>query len=360
MKTMLSATALIAFALTAPAEAMAQVRVQTVPGGFAYVTGDPDRPMIGVSSRSSGKRDTLGLLIESVTRDSPAEKAGIEEGDRLVSVNNVNLRLAPADAGESDMEGVANRRLIRELEKLKAGDEVELRVYRDGNTRTLRVKTVAAEELNKKVFAATTGTWRRASADRAALGISLGGSGSRRDTLGVLVVGVANEGPAAKAGIDEGDRLAAINGVDLRVATEDAGDWQASSARINRLNREMENVKAGDAVELRVYSAGQVKTVRVESVKASDIEGEGFFFDGGGALGRIRSMTLPRPGTVRVRPPSVEFPDFPTNSARSKAQIEESIRSLQDALKLRTERLSEQFKTDAIRKIATARKLSIA
>jgi len=83
MKTMLSATALIAFALTAPAEAMAQVRVQTVPGGFAYVTGDPDRPMIGVSTRSSGKRDTLGLLIESVTRDSPAEKAGIRVGGIL-------------------------------------------------------------------------------------------------------------------------------------------------------------------------------------------------------------------------------------------------------------------------------------
>src|SRR3970040_3063112 len=98
MKTMLSAPALIALALTAPAEAMAQVRVQTVPGGFAYVTGDPDRPMIGVSSRSSGKRDTLGLLIESVTRDSPAEKAGIEEGDRLGSGNHGKRSLGAADA----------------------------------------------------------------------------------------------------------------------------------------------------------------------------------------------------------------------------------------------------------------------
>ena len=44
----------------------------------------------------------------------------------------------------------------------------------------------------------------------AAIGISLGGNGSRRDTLGILVVGVSDSGPAARAGIDEGDRIAAI------------------------------------------------------------------------------------------------------------------------------------------------------
>src|SRR5262245_8136670 len=211
--------------------AKAQVRVETSPRAYAYITGDPDRPMIGVSTRNSGKRDTLGLLVESVTRDGPAEKAGIEEGDRLVSVNGVNLRLSAADAGEPDMDGVANRRLVRELGKQKAGDEVELRVYRDGSIRTVKVKTVAADEFNKGMFATTNaeGTWSTFSNDRPALGISLGGSGSRRDTLGILVVGVSDDGPAARAGIDEGDRVAGINGVDLRVAGEDAGDGQASN-----------------------------------------------------------------------------------------------------------------------------------
>jgi len=357
MRTLLMVTTVLTSVAVSAGNAAAQVRIQTNPGGFAYVIGDPDRPMIGVSTRSSGKRDTLGLLIETVTRGGPAEKAGIEEGDRLVSVNGVNLRLSPADAGESDMEGVANRRLIRELEKQKAGDEVEFRVYRDGNTRTVRVKTVAADELNTQTFASTSGTFRRLAADRAALGLSLGGNGSRRDTLGILIVGVANDGPAAKAGIDEGDRVVAINGVDLRVASEDAGDWQASSARINRLNREMERVKAGDAVELRVYSLGQLKTVRVEAVKASEIEGEGFFFDGG-VLGRFRSMTVPRAGAVRVRPPSVEFQGFaPTPS---KADVEKSIRSLQGALRSRaaTLKLSEP-KLEALKKVSFARKLSI-
>jgi len=355
MKSLMLIIAVVAFA----GDAGAQVRVQTAPGGFAYAFGDPDRPMIGVSTRNSGKRDTLGLLIESVTRGGPAEKAGIEEGDRLVSVNTVNLRLSPADAGEPDMDGVANRRLIRELEKQKAGDEVELRVYRDGNTRTVRVKTVAAEDLTRETFASTSGELlRRVRTDRAVLGLSLGGNGSRRDTLGVLVVAVSNDGPAAKAGIDEGDRVAAINGVDLRVATEDAGDWQASSARINRLNREMEKVKAGDAVELRVYNAGQTKTVRVEAVKAADLEDQGFFFDGSG--GKIRTLTVPREGRVRVRPPAVEFRGA-LKSALSKAELEKTIQSLQGALRpqVKSFKLSESMKSQLFRKPVIIRKSSI-
>lgn len=355
MRNLVLLPALAVSSLVATQDVSAQVRVQTVPGGYAYAFGDPDRPMIGISTRSSGKRDTLGLLVESVTRDGPADKAGIEEGDRLVSVNSVNLRLSAADAGESDMEGVANRRLIRELEKQKAGDEVELRVYRDGNTRTVRVKTVAADELNEGTlgFATTNGTLRRMSRDRAVLGISLGGNGSRRDTLGILVVGVASEGPAAKAGIDEGDRVVAINGVDLRVAAEDAGDGQASSARINRLNREMEKVKAGDAVELRVYSAGQVKTVRVEAAKASDVGGESFFFSGDG-LGGVRMMTAPR--AIRARPPIDEFEP-------AKAAIERSLQSAREAIKRSADvqmKLRSQMNGEVFRKLSTARKLSIA
>lgn len=346
----------LAVVLVASTEARAQVRVETAPRAFAYSFGDPDRPMIGVSTRTSGKRDTLGLLVESVTRDGPADKAGLEEGDRLVSVNGVNLRLSAADAGEPDMDGVANRRLIRELEKHKAGDEVELRVYRDGNIRTVRVKTVTADELNSQTITTSGSMFRRMASDRAALGLSLGGNGSRRDTLGVLVVGVADDGPAAKAGIDEGDRVAAINGVDLRVASEDAGDWQASNARINRLNREMEKVKAGDAVELRVYSGGQVKTVRVDAVKASEIEGQGqsFFFDNG--RGPVRMMTIPR--AVRVRPPSVEYDAAPAKAA-IKADLERAMRNYKDALK-QAEIPQAKLKSELLRKVTTARTLRIA
>src|SRR5678815_5430976 len=186
---------------------------------------DRDRAAIGVSTSSGGMRDTLGLLVSSVTAGGPADKAGIEEGNRLVSINGVSLRLSAADAGEGDMDGIVQRRLIRELEKVKAGDEVDLRIWAGGQMKNVKVKTVAVEDLPSR-----TRSVRRELEDRPVLGMSLSATGSRRDTLGMLVVRVTTDGPAEKAGIIEGDRISAINGVSLRVASEDAGDGYMSSA----------------------------------------------------------------------------------------------------------------------------------
>lgn len=111
---------------------------------------DSDRAMLGISTGSSGRRDTLGLFIESVTDGSPADKAGLEEGNRIASINGVNLKVAREDAGEPDMSGAMTNRLMREMRKIKAGDEVTLQVWSDGHYKTVKVKTVAAKELEGK------------------------------------------------------------------------------------------------------------------------------------------------------------------------------------------------------------------
>src|SRR5678815_962436 len=227
---------------------------------------DRDRAALGISTISGGMRDTLGLLVSSVTAGGPADKAGIEEGNRLVSINGVNLRLSAADAREGDMDGIVNRRLIRELERIKAGDDVSLRVWTGGQTKAVKVKTVAVEDLPSRMRTA-----RRELEDRPALGMSLSATGSRRDTLGMLVVRVTTDGPAEKAGIVEGDRVTAINGVSLRVAAEDAGDGYMSSARMNRYRRELAKTSVGEDVELRVLSNGQSKTIRIKPVRAGDL-----------------------------------------------------------------------------------------
>jgi hypothetical protein len=106
-----------------------------------------DGPAIGVETSSGSVRDTLGVLVIGVTTNGPADKAGIEEGDRIATANGVDLRLTPADAGDREMHGLMSRRLARAVQKLKAGDAVELRVYHDGAYRTLKVTTVKASEL---------------------------------------------------------------------------------------------------------------------------------------------------------------------------------------------------------------------
>lgn len=306
---------------------------------FTY-TDDRERPRLGIATETDGKRDTLGLLVSSVTDDGPAARAGIEEGDRLQSINGVNLRLAAADAGEPDMAGIALRRLTRELSKQKIGDEVELRVYRDGQTRTVRVKTASADDLARDK---TTMTWRVESDDRPSLGIGLGLSGSRRDTLGILIASVVDDGPADKARIEEGDRIAAINGVDLRVPHEDAGDWAASSSRMRRLNRELERVKAGDAVELRLYRAGQTRTVRVTAVARKDLpkhDGANMFFMGDGMpeiMGALRGLEgLSR---IRVLPRgSANYLDW-SGSGEVQLQLDDRRRDAQERLRDALERL---------------------
>lgn len=234
---------------------------------WMYSTDDENRAVIGVSTSTGSARDTLGVLVSAITAGGPAEKAGIEEGNRIASVNGVNLRLAPADVGDWEMSSAMSRRLTRELRKVKPGDEVELRVYGGGQTRALRVKTVSSDSLYR-----TVRRERYDDDDRAVLGIALGSTGSRRDTLGVLIMGIDDDGPAAKAGVEEGNRIAAINGVDLRVPRDDAGDEMLASSRVRRLHRELEKVKPGDEVTLRLYAGGgRTRDVRLKTVAASSL-----------------------------------------------------------------------------------------
>ena len=268
---------------------------------FAFAFGDDDgnRAVIGITTSTGSARDTLGVLVSSVTAGGPAEKAGIEEGSRLAAINGVNLKLSPADVGDWDMSGIMSRRLTRELGKVKPGDEVEVRVYAAGQTRTLRVKTTSSDSLYRKM----RDTWDDDD-DRAAIGVNLGSSGSRRDTLGILVSWLDDDGPAAKAGIEEGNRIAAINSVDLRVSRDDAGDEMVADVKIRRLQRELEKVKPGDEVTLRVYGEGRTRDVKLKTVAASSLRrrDRGFFI--GGTPGA-------RMAPLRVMPPMPSMPSMP-------------------------------------------------
>jgi hypothetical protein len=271
----LAATTL-AIVIAGPAAAQRERELDTPI--FRLGAFDGPRAVLGISTGGSGSaRDTLGLLITSITPNGPAERAGLEEGNRIQAINNVNLRLAPADAGDREMSQLMTRRLTRELNRVKPGDEVELRIYGGGRTRAVRVRTADADSLYRRQ--------RRARADRddrATLGLNLGSTGSVRDTLGVLVVGVNDSGPAARAGIIEGHRIAEINGVNLRTSREDIGDEWVGNTRVQRLMREIRRLEPGNEVSLRVWQDGQFRTVRVRAVRASDLPRRrgGFFMTG--------------------------------------------------------------------------------
>ena len=101
-------------------------------------------------------------------------------------------------------------------------------------------------------------------------------TGSARDSLGVFVMSVDDNGPAAKAGIEEGARIASINGVDVRGhARGDDDDYVLRTSNVNRLEREVSRLKPGDDVELRVYFNGQSRNVKVKAGRMSDLPRHG-------------------------------------------------------------------------------------
>jgi len=280
--THLLALAAVAAATAAPARAQGtrkseSGRPETAPppgpGRTFYGTSGDEAPRaaIGLSTTATGTaRDTLGLLITLVTRGGPAEKAGLEEGNRIAAINGVSLRANAADVEDFESAGTLPRRLVRELSKVKPGDAVELRVYRDGHTQPVTVRTVSSDSLFRRNV-----IFRRVSNDdfdeRPAIGIRIGSSSSHRDTLGVLVIGVEDSTPAARAGLEEGNRIAAINGVNLRVAREDAGDASVGASKAARLRRAISELKPNDNVTLRVYANGQFHDVTVKVARAKDL-----------------------------------------------------------------------------------------
>jgi C-terminal processing protease CtpA/Prc len=258
--------------LAAPLAAQ-EVRVVAPTRSTFSIASGGDRAMLGISTSSGSKRDTLGVLVSSLTEGGPAEKAGLGEGDRIQSINGVWLKVNRDDAGDDEMGGIMQRRLSRELGKVKAGDEVSLQVWSNGQVKTVKVKTIAAEELTKSRMKVA-----RSADERAVIGIGYGLTGSKRDTAGVFVNSVTEGGPAEKAGIVEGDRIAAINGVSLKMSTDDLEDGWAGNSRMNRLSREMAKAKPGDAVDLTVISGGRARTVKVATVKASSLKEGGNVF----------------------------------------------------------------------------------
>lgn len=188
--------------------------------------------------------------------------------------------------------------------------------YSDGRVecRVLRGHILADSAFGDRMFLRMDSAMAR----RAALGLELRATGTPRDTLGVFVEGVTPKGPAESAGIIEGDRIAAINGLDLRTPVADIDDSYANGLAPHRLSREVHKLTPGSRVTLRVYSGGRFRAVQVVAGKASDIMGlghhfriglpgpDGMEFDGPGRVMTVRTHRVMKvEGSAGVEPQPV-------------------------------------------------------
>lgn len=247
------------------------------PGATIYMNGrgvNADGAYLGITPHyASGPADTLGLLVQDVEDGMAAEKAGIRRGDRLVSIDGVDLRVDPADLGDNAAEVLPESRLRRFLSRKKAGDAAAVVVYADGRNETRRVI------LSESPMARTLSAMRERTGRRV-LGLSFSQRGSMRDTAGLLITGITTGGAADRAGLSEGDRVVSIDGVDLRVAPGDAGSSDGVEARISRLRRALDAAEDSQPVRLEILTDGRRRTLSVTPTRE-----RGFVFTTSGLAG---------------------------------------------------------------------------
>lgn len=172
-------------------------------------------------------------------------------------------------------------------------------------------------------------------AKRAALGLQLRTTGTKRDTLGVFVDGVTPKGPAEAAGIVEGDRIAAINGVDLRTLSADTEDAYTNGLASHRLSREVQKLTPGSRVTLRVYSGGRFRDVQVTAGKASELM---HFTRVNMRIPGFDGMGFDGPGSMMMFGPDMQLmrERMPMMRKRIEPLIRERMRDLPSKIQLRT------------------------
>jgi serine protease Do len=152
---------------------------------------------------SFGMKTASGALVTQVEKDSPAEAAGLKAGDVVLKLDGKAIERS----GE----------LARRIAETKPGTRATLELWRDGAAKEVAV--TVGEAKDAKVAAA-------APADMAAqgkLGVAVRplSAEERKEAggkEGLVVEGVS--GPAAKAGIQRGDVILAVNGTPVKTVDE--------------------------------------------------------------------------------------------------------------------------------------------
>jgi Do/DeqQ family serine protease len=151
---------------------------------------DPDKDMLQALGLT-GKR---GAFASQVFIDSPADKGGILPGDFITHVNGKEMRGMNA--------------LTMAVGELRAGDQAQFALIRDGATRTITVRIEARNETvitdNKKLW---PGVYPIPLTDTIRSSLHLD-----KNAEGLYAAQVYPGTPSAIIGLQQGDRITAING----------------------------------------------------------------------------------------------------------------------------------------------------
>jgi S1-C subfamily serine protease len=203
----------------------------------------PPRGFLGIGVAPEPQTDK-GILVQDVTPNSPAAKAGLKSGDVIVKWNG-----KPVPEVKEFLRGIAAQ---------KPGDKVELQVLRDGKEQTLTATLAERPAAGGVPPIAPPGIGGGAPGLRrpAYLGVGVEALtpeltkklGVKAES-GVVVTEVLPKSPAAKAGLQTDDVITAVDAQpvrdpdDLRTAVRQAGAGKDITLKIVR-GKEEKTVKA--------------------------------------------------------------------------------------------------------------------
>jgi len=141
-----------------------------------------------------------GVLIAEVTDDSPAQQAGLKQGDVLIALNGTPL---------SDVNDLRNK-----IAMTSPGSKVKLQVIRDGKKRSISVTIGQQPEDMTSISSSATGK----NSALGKFGLSLQNLTSElaeqfgyEERQGVLIAEVDPDSPAARVGLQPGQLIEEVN-----------------------------------------------------------------------------------------------------------------------------------------------------
>ena len=160
-------------------------------------------------------------VVSQVTPDSPAEKAGIKAGDVITQVNGLPIK------GSSDLRN--------KIGLMRIGEKVILSIIRDGEKKDIdmvvgEVKETPAEQTAASVPKLEGATFGSIPATSPLYG----------KLEGVLVLDVATDSPAWRAGLRKDDEITSVNRKPVKTAEEFAAAAGESSGSL------LLNIRRGD------------------------------------------------------------------------------------------------------------------
>jgi serine protease Do len=219
---------------------------------------DSNRAMLGVVTDG----DEKGAEIQSITKESAAEKAGLKKGDIITKIDNrkIDATNDVSDAIRAHKPGEkVSITYLRDGKEQKA--TAELGRWKGIDMKGMAMPKILSDDawgsnLNNRVFERTMpGMVYSAGGNRPKLGLSVQDTD---DGKGVKVLDVDDEGMGAKAGIKEGDVITMVDNSPVNSADD-----------ISKLIREK---REQPTVKMQLNRGGKTQTVEVRMKKPKTVD----------------------------------------------------------------------------------------